>query len=149
MNPLFRRTKALLAPLAGLCLAIAPISLGVPAVAAERSIISAGHVDLGPRFVDGKWTFQIRDDNANPPAWRNLNELVLSIPASAKITVPEGDAFGFLGQAGDSIFVLPQVQKNGIVWPGWNTQDRSVVDGIPGEVTWRIDQVTGPGTMHL
>jgi hypothetical protein len=86
--------------------------------AAERTVISSGHIDLGPRFVDGQWTFQVRDDAANPPAWRNLSELVLGVPDEAKITVPSGAAYSFLGKSGDSIYVLPQVQKAGVIWPG-------------------------------
>jgi putative ABC transporter-associated repeat protein len=125
------------------------LSTAGPATAADRIVISDGHVDMGPRVVDGKWSLQLRDDTGSPPVWRTLDTVVLHGSDETKITVPAGDTYSFLGTSGTTVYVLPQVERNGLVWPGWNTQDPSVVDGVSGEVTWTIRAVDGPGDFHL
>ncbi|MCD0447252.1 TIGR03773 family transporter-associated surface protein [Glycomyces sp. A-F 0318] len=116
--------------------------------AASCEVVADGHVDIGPRFVDGEWTVQLRDDRDAESVWRDLEDVVLQVPDTALFTVPEGD-YGFLGAAGDEVYMLPQAQASGIVWPGWNTQDPSVVDGVPGSVEWNLEAVDGPGAFTL
>jgi putative ABC transporter-associated repeat protein len=119
------------------------------AQAAERVVIEHGHVDLGPRFVDGKWTVQLRDDTGGSPQWRSLSDVVLHVPDAAKTTVPDDQAYSFLGDRGSAVWVLPQVEQNGVVWPGWNTQDPEVAKTVDREVTWRLHGVRGPGRFAL
>ncbi|MGL5857889.1 MAG: TIGR03773 family transporter-associated surface protein [Angustibacter sp.] len=136
-------TLALLASQAGVATTAASVS------AADRTVIADGHVDIGPRMVDDRWVFQARDDNASPPRWRDIGSIVLHVQESSRITVPDGDGYAFLGEAGSPVYVLPQVQRAGLVWPGWNTQDPSVVDGVRGDVTWTLRGVDGPGEFNL
>ncbi|THV29547.1 TIGR03773 family transporter-associated surface protein [Glycomyces paridis] len=116
--------------------------------AASCEVIADGHVDIGPRFVDGEWTVQLRDDRAAESEWRDLDDTVLRVPDAALFPIPEGD-YGFLGETGDDIYMLPQVQASGIVWPGWNTQDPGVIEGVPGAVDWSLEAVDGPGEFTL
>jgi surface-anchored protein len=111
-------------------------------------IIADGHIDIGPRFVDGAWTAQLRDDRAAESVWRELDDVVLQVPDTALFPIPEGD-FDFLGETGQEIYMLPQVQASGIVWPGWNTQDPSVIEGVPGAVEWNLAKVDGPGEFTI
>lgn len=129
----------------------APLAVAVePApTATGKVVIADGHVDLGPRFVDGRWTIQIRDDRADPVVWRSLEDVVLQATAKARVTVPADPAYGFLGRPGSQVFVLPQVQQAGILWPGWNTQDTEVATRVAREVTWTLDAVHGPGPFTL
>ncbi|XVQ06578.1 choice-of-anchor M domain-containing protein [Spirillospora sp. CA-255316] len=46
-----------------------------------------------------------------------------------------------LGKPGSQVWVLPQ----GVLWPGWNTQDPRVASTVNRQVTWRLRGVTGPG----
>lgn len=114
-----------------------------------RTVVADGHVDLGPRFVDGNWRLQIRDDTVQPVVWRNLPDIVLHAVDAATVTVPQDPAFAFLGQAGATVWVLPQTQQQGVLWPGWNTQDPSVIGKVNREATWRLHKVDGPGSFAL
>jgi putative ABC transporter-associated repeat protein len=120
-----------------------------PGAASGRTVAGDGHVDIGPRFADGKWIVQVRDDNVNPPVWRNVEDVVLHAVDAAKTQVPEGDQFSFLGKPGADVWVLPQVQRESVLWPGWNTQDPQVASSVDREVTWRLRGVTGPGRFVL
>ncbi|SNY61450.1 TIGR03773 family transporter-associated surface protein [Paractinoplanes atraurantiacus] len=116
---------------------------------AARKVISDGHVDMGPQLSGGALTIRLKDDSATPPAWRDLADVVLKVTDKARIAVPGGAGYAFLGKAGEQVYLLPQSQQSGIVWPGWNTQHESVVDGTRGNVTWKLRAVDGPGDFKL
>jgi len=119
------------------------------APAGGRRVISDGHVDMGPQLDGATLTIRLKDDATTPPTWRELADVTLKVTDKARIDVPSGAGYAFLGKAGDKVHLLPQSQQAGIVWPGWNTQHDSVVKGTRGNVTWRLKQVSGPGAFKL
>jgi surface-anchored protein len=135
----------------------APKAPAVPKIAARaaaapatgRKVFADGHVDMGPQLDGNTWRIRIRDDTGSPPVWRELSDVVIHAVDKAKIKVPSGTDYAFLGPAGSDVWLLPQAQQSGIVWPGWNTQDPSVVNGVNGDVTWRLTSVNGPGGFKL
>jgi putative ABC transporter-associated repeat protein len=146
---------------AGLLLATTALLAAPPATATELSmpeatnpaaaqlVIKDGHVDLGPKFVNGKWTIQLRDDTVDPAVWRPLEDVVLQATGKSKVAVPADPAYSFLGKSGQQVWVIPQVQQAGVVWPGWNTQDVEVASRVDREVTWSLEGVQGPGKFTL
>jgi putative ABC transporter-associated repeat protein len=112
-------------------------------------VIADGHVDMGPQLSGGTLTIRLKDDATTPPTWRELSDVTLKVTDKARIDVPSGAGYAFLGAAGDQVYLLPQSQQAGIVWPGWNTQHESVVNGTKGDVIWRLQQVSGPGEFKL
>jgi len=130
--------------------AFAVFSLAAPPVFAEpATVIADGHVDMGPRIVDGAWKIQIRDDSAEPATWRPLPEVILKATGASAMTVPPGTEFSFLGAPGAPVWLLPQVQRPGVLWPGWNTQDPSIAAAVNREVIWQVHAVQGPGHFAL
>ncbi|WP_433533489.1 choice-of-anchor M domain-containing protein [Micromonospora sp. CA-263727] len=118
-------------------------------VAAGPAVLSAGHVDLGPRYVDGEWTLLVHDDAAEP-VWRDPDQTVLRVTDAAIQTVPDDPAYEFLGVApGTRVHVVPQVQHDDVVWVGWNTQDPRVMRTIDRGVTLELAGVDGPGTVTM
>lgn len=126
-----------------------PASAPSQAGPADEVTIAEGHLDMGPRLIDGRWTIQVRDDTVQPVVWRPLEKVTLRGTEKAKLAVPSSSQFAFLGQPGSSVWLLPQVQQPGIVWPGWNTQAPEIVERMGREVTWKLHSVQGPGTFHL
>ncbi|MFC0508874.1 TIGR03773 family transporter-associated surface protein [Micromonospora costi] len=124
-----------------------PAEKAATASADVRQVIADGHVDMGPQLAGNGWTIRIKDDRTSPPVWRETADVVLQVRDNAKITVPAGA--DFLGKPGDTLWLLPQSQQSGIVWPGWNTQHESVVSGVKGNVTWTLRGVNGPGRFAL
>ncbi|MDW5329565.1 TIGR03773 family transporter-associated surface protein [Plantactinospora sp. KLBMP9567] len=129
----------------------APAQAQPPKVAAAttgtRKVISDGHVDMGPQLTGDTWTIRLKDDTVSPAVWRELSDVVLHVKDKAKTTVPAGA--DFLGREGDTVWLLPQAQQSGIVWPGWNTQHESVVGAVRGNVLWTLRGVDGPGRFVL
>jgi surface-anchored protein len=126
--------------------ALLALVLAAPAQAAERVVIGDGHVDVGPRIVDGDWTIRVRDDTVDRPVWRALPDVVLQAVDASRETVPRDSPLAFLGT---EAWLLPQVQQEGILWPGWNTQAPEIVETVRREVTWTLHGVDGPGRFSL
>ena len=114
-------------------------------------VIATGHVDMGPRFDNGTWRFLIHDDahkaDANATSvWRYPAETVLQVADAAKLTVPDDDAYSFVGaDPGSTVWVVPQTQKPDVVWAGWNTQDPDVMDKLDRGATFTVEGIEGPG----
>ncbi|AEB44442.1 hypothetical protein VAB18032_16690 [Micromonospora maris AB-18-032] len=117
-------------------------------LATGRAELSAGHVDIGPRYVGDQWTLLIHDGTQAQPVWRNPDETVLRVTDAALQTVPDDPAYAFLGvDAGTKVYVVPQVQSPDVVWLGWNTQDPRVMQSIDRGVTLTVRGVRGPGSL--
>ena len=116
----------------------------------EASEISAGHVDLGPRLIDGQWRAGLRHDAESGAVWRDPNQTVLRVSDAAIMTAPDSADYPFLADvAGKPVYVVPQTQNPNVVWLGWNTQDPAVTATIDRGLTMRVGPVSGPGRAWL
>ena len=119
-------------------------------VGTGRTEISSGHVDMGPRFTDGKFQLMIHDDHAATPIWRSVDDVLYRGSDAALRQVPDDDRYSFVGaQPGEQVYVIPQTETKGVVWPGWTTQDPGLVQKTPRGVTLTLEQVQGPGQFTL
>ncbi len=123
------------------------------AVADGEKTLADGHVDVGPRFVGGRWTLLIHDDQAKAKSgassvWRRPERTVLRVTDAARQTVPDDPTYGFLpAKPGERVHVVPQTQDPDVVWVGWNTQDPSTMERIDRGVTMTLTGVSGPGDL--
>lgn len=119
-------------------------------VASGRTEISAGHVDMGPRFNNGKFELMLHDDHGESPVWRSLDEVIYHGSDKAILEVPNDPRYSFVGApAGSKVYVIPQTETKGVIWPGWNTQDPQLVSKLNRGVNLTLEQVSGPGTFSL
>ena len=109
--------------------------------------ISAGHVDLGPKFLDGAWTFLARDDSDQTPTWRHLDDVVLRVSDAAKLELPADDQYSFISANGP-VWAVPQSEIANVVWLGWNTQDPEVVGRLAQGATLVFEGHEGEGDFH-
>lgn len=116
----------------------------------EAAVVSVGHVDLGPRIVDGNWRALARDDSGKQPVWRPLSKTVLAVTDDALLAAPTSKEFAFMGgREGDNWWVVPQTENPRALWLGWNTQDPAVTKSVERGVTMRLGPVEGPGKTWL
>ena len=116
----------------------------------EASEISVGHVDLGPRLIDGQWRAGLRHDAETGAVWRDPNQTVLRVNDAAIMTAPDSADYPFLADVvGKPVYVVPQTQNPSVVWLGWNTQDPAVTATIDRGLTMRVGPVSGPGRAWL
>lgn len=118
-------------------------------VVRERTVIPRGHVDMGPKLVDGQWRLMLRDDH-DEPVWRFPADTVLAASDDALLPKPDDPRYGFVqADPGQEVYVIPQTEAEGIVWPGWNTQDPEVHEVLGTGAHLTLEGVRGPGQMSL
>jgi putative ABC transporter-associated repeat protein len=117
--------------------------LGLAGPAAAKVTLSDGHVDVGAaRIVDGKLRSYVKDDTGDRVVWRDPASVVVRVVNKARVRLPAG--MGFVGRRGQRVWMIPQAQKRGIIWAGWNTEEISRRQ-IRGGVAWKLRKVRGPG----
>ncbi|MFI6035965.1 choice-of-anchor M domain-containing protein [Streptomyces sp. NPDC051315] len=109
-------------------------------------VIDDGHLDLAARPVDGKLRFQVKQGTSQSHQWHEPGRTVLHVRPAALRRITEG--FGFLGTVGAPVWWLPESQVDGLLWPGWNTEEYRAAD-VDGPITYRLDKVQGPGAVTM
>ncbi|MDT0346204.1 choice-of-anchor M domain-containing protein [Streptomyces litchfieldiae] len=118
--------------------------------AGQPTVLDEGHVDIGPRFADGEWQIQGRDDTVTPPEWRALTDIVTQVSDAAVQQAPDDAQFDFLdAEPGSDVYVIPQTQAADVVWLGWNTQDPEVIERVNRGATLTLHGVEGPGAFAV
>ncbi|PRX97949.1 choice-of-anchor M domain-containing protein [Allonocardiopsis opalescens] len=147
-----RRLGAALA-LGGLALAataLAPMA-GADAqpVPDDTVVLADGHVDVAARFVDGALRMQVGDGTRpGGTVWRELDTVVFHAAPESQITVPNRADWSFIGEPGATVWNLPMTQLDGVLWPGWNSEELRSAE-VTGPVRWTLGQVSGPGDFAL
>lgn len=114
----------------------------------EAAVLADGHVDYATRVSGTTLTSRIKDGTrAGTTTWREPSRVVFHVAPAAATTVP-ASGFDFLGRPGARIWQLPQTQRAGIVWLGWNTEEITAGQ-LRGGVTWSLDRVEGPGAASI
>ncbi|WP_327371189.1 TIGR03773 family transporter-associated surface protein [Streptomyces sp. NBC_01217] len=119
-------------------------------IAAQKVVIDDGHVDaIAGKMVGGRLRTLFKDSrNPADVIWREPSSVVLHVSRKAKEKVPAAGAYSFLGRAGSDFWLVPQVQKPGVVWAGWNTEALGSGD-LKGPVDMKLTRVTGPGSLAI
>lgn len=114
------------------------------------AVLDQGHVDIGPRLINGEWKLSARDDSKVPAQWRAPADVVSHVLDEAVQKAPDAPEFAFLDAApGQDVFVIPQTQKPGVLWLGWNTQDPEVLKIIDRGATLTLHGAQGPGHVSV
>ncbi|MEV4765884.1 choice-of-anchor M domain-containing protein [Micromonospora chokoriensis] len=134
---------------AGLLLTTALLAGTATPVAAAPVVLSSGHVDvIDVDYAAGALSVNVLDGTGTTSVERNPADVLFRVPNTAKITVPGGSAWSFLGTGGQA-WVLPQSSTAGLLWAGWNTTE--VPSGVfqNNRVTFKLTSVSGPAGFSI
>ncbi|MDN3024412.1 choice-of-anchor M domain-containing protein [Streptomyces sp. S.PB5] len=127
----------------------AAVSDATSDVVSTRTVLDEGHIDFAARVVDDRLQIHVKDGTVpGRTTWREPSSLVLKVNPAAKNTLPDNDAFSFLGRPGTDVWLLDQVQQDGLLWPGWST-DNVGAGALKGGVSFALTGVEGPGAYAL
>ncbi|MEU5218638.1 choice-of-anchor M domain-containing protein [Streptomyces sp. NPDC020807] len=128
--------------------AVADASADGP-VSTEPTVLEQGHIDIAARVVGGKLQIHVKDGTVpGTSVWREPSSLVLRVRPEARKEIPANPAFAFLGKAGDPVWLLDQVQRPELLWPGWST-DAMAAGATRGEIAFSLVKAEGPGSFVL
>lgn len=112
--------------------------------------INNGHVDLRAMDVNGQLSVALGDDSrqhATESVTRTIDSTTLEVTKLAKVK-REGDvlanpSYDVLGPKGSELYILPQAQQPGRVWPGFSSEtlDRTK---YPDGATMTLTPVSAP-----
>ncbi len=112
--------------------------------------INNGHVDLRVMDIDGTFTVALGDDSrqhAKKSVTRTIDSTTLEVTKVAKAkrggNVLADKSYDVLGPEGTELYVLPQAQQQGRVWPGFSSEqlDRAK---YPDGATMTLTPVSAP-----
>ncbi|MCC5953897.1 MAG: choice-of-anchor M domain-containing protein [Acidimicrobiia bacterium] len=90
----------------------------------DRVVLSQGHVDLfDVHYHDGALELEVHDETVHPAVHREPDEVLVHVKPEAAMAVPANPSYSFLGEAGSTVWVLPQQQDPHLLWPGWSTDE--------------------------
>ncbi len=116
-------------------------------VGSGPKILSVGHTDLALDYnADADaWDVHVASDTFEESY--DPDDTVLQVKGEAKTFIPADAQFAFLGKAGDPVWILPQAQKEDLLYLGYGGE--GLPDGVftRNEVMVTLKSVTGPG--HL
>ena len=112
--------------------------------------INNGHVDLRAMEVGGKFSVALGDDSrqhAKESVFRTINSTTLEVTKLAKVkregNVLADESYDVLGPKGSELYVLPQGQQPGRVWPGFSSEALDRVK-YPEGATMTLTPVSAP-----
>lgn len=110
-------------------------------------ILTNGHVDgFGIGYHDDHLEFHVHDDETDTEY--EPGDVVFVVPPAVQYTVPANPMYSFLGNPGDPIWILPQVQIPGVLFLGSSTHE--VPPGIfTGSLRVELTSIHGPGHFAL
>lgn len=122
-----------------------------PGVAQAAPVtLTEGHVDvLDVDYSGSAITLDVLDSTGGTAVDREPADVVFAVPAAAKVTVPSGSSWSFLGEAGSTAWVLPQSNTAGLLFAGWDTTGVPASAIQPGSLTFRLTSVSGPGRFSI
>lgn len=131
---------------------------GAPTQAATLVEIDRGHLDVFRAVSDGAASpsleLAVGDEEAEEI--RDPDDVLFRVGDNTLTTLPSPNPLPFLGQPGDTVFVLPEVQQNDRLWPGWGAEEPEGPGepGLPpgvfdGDLTLAITGIDGPGDLKL
>lgn len=83
-------------------------------------------------------------DHGHDHEYGEPGDFVLVAGAAAEQAIPEAGGYGFVGEAGETMYVLPQSEQGGLPFVGLNTEEL-VAGDWPGGIELELVEVEGPG----
>ena len=126
-------------------LPVSAVLLWAGAPSAGAATIASGHADVGARLVDGRLQIAVKDASAGSVVWRRPSTVQIRVGSRASVKVPSANR-KIVGAS--KAWLIPQTQKAGVPWLGWNTEALSSKK-FKGKVTWSLTRVSGPGRVAV
>lgn len=121
------------------------LAWGTPTQAGSLVVLSEGHVDVvDVAYEGGEIELAVHHEVEHDPA----DVLFVAKPESAT-TVPDDPSYAFLGTAGSTVYVLPEVPNEALLFPGLSAEEIEPGVFAGDTVQLRFRNVVGPDGLSL
>lgn len=139
---MLRPFRHLLVSLAVAASALTATAVPVSAATTTAVYLSQGHADVGVAYEDGAFDLHVHD-GVNDVEYEP-SEVRLVANSGARTVVPDDPAYAFLGDPGDQVWVLPEVENPDVLWLGIGTEEIEPGVFAGDTVQLEIVRVYGP-----
>ncbi|RRS01390.1 choice-of-anchor M domain-containing protein [Glycomyces terrestris] len=123
----------------------------------DRLVLAEGHVDvLSPDFAKGALALEIKDGSKvhDPTAvYRDPDDVALHVvpETETELTAEHVSGLGLQGRfnAGDTVWWLPDTDKSGILFAGWDTARIAGGELRDDALSLNLTGVEGPGDLYM
>lgn len=112
-----------------------------------QTVLSAGHTDIGLAYEDGAWDLHVHSHESDTEY--APDEAILRLDLSSARPIPAGASYSFLGAAGSTFYVLPQVQEPSLLFLGLAAEEIAPGDFTGDTLRMTLKSVSGPGNFSL
>lgn len=146
-----RRRRRLALAAIGATTGLAAAGFAVPADAGGPVVvIGAGHVDVvDVAYEDGAFELSVHDESVEPDVERDPSSVVLRVKPQAAVPIPADPAYAFLGTPGKTVWVLPEVQDENLIWPGIAAEEIESGVFVGDQVQLVVTKVNGPDGLSV
>ncbi|THV29551.1 hypothetical protein E9998_08615 [Glycomyces paridis] len=92
---------------------------------------------------------RVKDDTGDATRYHDPEDVLFQVLPEAEMPIPEGETWNFIGDAGESMWMLPLTQDPALLWPGWSTEPLAKGQFEGDEVALELVDVDGPGEVVL
>ncbi|MDX1952396.1 MAG: choice-of-anchor M domain-containing protein [Verrucomicrobiota bacterium] len=113
----------------------------------SQTVLSTGHADVGIAYELGAWNLHVHN-HATEEEYSPSEAILQLNPESAR-PIPASPSFSFLGSAGTTFYVLPQVEEANLIFLGLGAEEVLAGDFAGDNMVLTLKSVTGPGNFSL
>ncbi|SDE16152.1 choice-of-anchor M domain-containing protein [Glycomyces harbinensis] len=136
MRTIVKYAAAAAAAAAALATAAAPAT----AQGSTLTVLSEGHVDaFGIAYEDGALDLHVHDEEND--AEHAPSDVLLAVNREAKTTAPAG--YDFLDDGDADVWILPDTHVEGLLFPGWATEEIAPGDFADDTLTITVHDAWG------
>ncbi|WP_035812806.1 choice-of-anchor M domain-containing protein [Jiangella gansuensis] len=114
-------------------------------------VLDHGHIDaFALLWENDQLVVELQEDVTGHHVRHAPEDVLLQVKPQAALTLPDPvpQSLAFLGDAGETVYYLPQTQDQELIWPGWSTE--SLPAGVfTNPLRIQITDVDGPGDVFL
>lgn len=130
------------------CLALASGALLSTLPCALATDWTEGHGDITVNHLAGEWQFGVSIDSV-PGIEFAPHEVLIQADDNARLAIPGGPNFSFLGTAGDPVWIYPQSLATGVPFIGISAEATPFGTFAGNRFDLELTSVTGPGDFFL
>lgn len=123
----------------------------------DRLVLDRGHMDVfNGDVADGELTMNVKDSSevhADEVVYRDPDDVAFHVAPSSKTTLTEAQVsqpgWEALGEAGDTVWRLLDVEETGKLFAGWSTEDIASSELAGEAMSLNLTGVEGPGEFKM
>lgn len=126
------------------------LAWAAPAQAGSLVVLSQGHADIvDVAYEEGAFEIAVHDETVEPDVERDPADVLFWAKPESAVAVPDDSRYAFLGNPGATVYVLPEVENEALLFAGIATEELEPGVFAGDTISLRFKKVIGPDGVSL